>query len=49
MGILAVASGRSVYRGYAYSQEKKVRQMERVGEGVIKAVVTDSGGSTYCC
>ncbi len=47
MSILTVASGQSVYRGYVYSQEKKVRQIERVGEGILKAVVTGSGGNTY--
>lgn len=36
MSILTVSSGQSVYRGYEYSQEERVRQMERVGEGVIK-------------
>lgn len=47
MSIISVASGQSVYRGYEYAQEKKVLQMEQVAEGVIKAVVVGSSGSTY--
>lgn len=47
MSILTVASGQSVYRGYEYSQSKKVLHMEQCGEGVIHAVVSGSGGSTY--
>lgn len=47
MSILSVASGQSVYRGYEYFQEKKVLQMEQIGEGVIRAVVAGNGGNTY--
>ena len=47
MSILTVASGQSVYRGYEYSQAKKVQRLERVGEGIIRAVVKGNGGSTY--
>lgn len=47
MSILTVASGQSVHRGYEYSQSKKVLHMEQCGEGVIQAVVSGSGGSTY--
>lgn len=47
MSIISVASGQSAYRGYEYSQAKKVLQMEQTTEGVIKAVVAGSGGSTY--
>ena len=47
MSILTVASGQSVYRGYEYSQSKKVLHMEQCGEGVIQAVVSGSGGNTY--
>lgn len=49
MSILTVASGQSVYRGYEYAQAKKVLRMEQVGEGVIKANVSGSDGSTYDC
>lgn len=47
MSIISVASGQSVYRGYEYSLEKKVLQIEQTAEGVIKAVVAGSGGSAY--
>ena len=47
MSILTVASGQSVYRGYEYSQSKKVLHMEQCGEGVIQAVVSGSGNCTY--
>lgn len=47
MSILTVASGQSVYRGYEYSQAKKVQRLEQVGEGIIRAVVKGNGGSTY--
>lgn len=47
MSILTVASGQSVYRGYEYAQAKKVLCMEQVDEGVIKATVSGSSGSTY--
>lgn len=47
MSIISVASGQSAYRGYEYSQAKKVLKMEQTAEGVIKAVVAGSGGSTY--
>lgn len=47
MSIISVASGQSVYRGYEYAQAKKVLQMEQTAEGVLKAVVSGSGGSTY--
>ena len=43
MSILTVASGQSVYRGYEYSQSKKVLHMEQCGEGIIHAVVSGSG------
>ena len=47
MSILTVASGQSVYRGYEYSQSKKVLHMEQCGEGIIQAVVSGSGNCTY--
>lgn len=47
VSILTVASGQSVYRGYEYSQSKKVLHMEHCGEGIIQAVVSGSGNCTY--
>ena len=47
MSILTVASGQSVYRGYEYSQSKKVLHMEHCGEGIIQAIVSGSGNCTY--
>lgn len=47
MSILTVASGQSVYRGYEYSQSKKVLHMKQCGEGIIQAAVSGSGNCTY--
>ena len=47
MSILTIASGQSVYRGYEYSQSKKVLHMEQCGEGIIHAVVSGKGNCTY--
>ena len=47
MGILSVASGQSVYRGYEYYKENKVQRMEQTGEGEISASVSGSGGAVY--
>ena len=47
MSILTAASGQSVYNGYEYAQEKKVRHMEKVNEGEFVAIVSGSNGNTY--
>ena len=47
MSILTVASGQSVYYGYEYAQEKKVRHIEKVNEEEFAAIVSGSNGNTY--
>ena len=47
MGILSVASGQSVYRGYEYFQAKKVLSTEEVEAGIFKASVSGSDDNTY--
>ena len=47
MSILTVASGLSVYRGYEYSQSKKVLHMKQCGEDIIQAAVSGSANCTY--
>lgn len=47
MGILSVASGQSVYRGYEYFRSKKVLRAEEVDENIFKASVSGSDDNVY--
>ena len=47
MGILTVASGQSVYRGYEYAQAKKVLYVEQGDAGILRAAVSGSAENVY--
>lgn len=47
MGILSLASGASLDRGYDYFQGKKVLSLKQFGDMVFTGVVSGSGGARY--
>ena len=47
MGILEVASGKSVWRGYDYYENKRVLSCKIVDEKLIEGVVSGSSGERY--
>ena len=47
MGLLECASGASVWRGYDYYKEKKVVEIEEIGENIFSAKVLGNSGNTY--
>lgn len=47
MGILEVASGNSVWRGYDYFEEKKVISFEKISKTLFKGVVSGSSNEIY--
>ena len=49
MGLLECASGASVLRGYDYFKEKKVVNLEEIGEEAMKMVMDDDVVSGCHC
>ena len=47
MGILECASGASIWRGYDYFKEKKVKNIEEIREEVFSAKVKGSSNEEY--
>ena len=47
MGILECASGASIWRGYDYFKEKKVKNIEEIREEVFSAKVKGSSNDEY--
>lgn len=47
MGIIDLASGRSVYRGYEYFKAKKVIHSENIDDSVFVGKVSGSGENCY--
>ena len=47
MGLLECASGASVWRGYEYFREKKVRNIKQLDENVFAAIVSGSSSISY--
>lgn len=47
MGILNVASGKSLYRGYEYAKEKKVLSLDEIDDGIYQGIVSGSNGEAY--
>ncbi len=47
MGILDVASGKSVWRGYDYYENKRVLSYNLINENLIDGVVSGSSGERY--
>lgn len=47
MSLLRAASSQSAYRGYRYFEEKRVTQLENVGDGLWHAVVLGSQDRQY--
>lgn len=47
MSLLSSASGASVWRGYDYFQEHKVRKLERIGDNRFTAMVAGSEKNSY--
>ena len=47
MGILDIASGNSIWRGYYYFEEHKVVSFEKIGNTLYKGVVSGSSDIQY--
>lgn len=47
MGILDIASGNSIWRGYNYYEEKKVLSFEKINDTLFKGVVSGSSNEPY--
>lgn len=47
MGLIEVASVRSVWRGMDYYEHKKVKSWKSVGDGVYDGIVSGSGSNEY--
>lgn len=47
MGVLSVASGKSLWRGYEYYLEKKVLSYKQISESVYEGTVSGSNGIIY--
>lgn len=47
MGLLEFASGASVWRGYNYFKEKKIKTLEEIGDNIYSATVTGSSNQLY--
>lgn len=47
MGLLECASGASVWRGYDYFKEKKIKTLEEIGDNIYSATVTGSSNQLY--
>ena len=47
MGILDCASGASVWKGYNYFKEKKVKDIEIIDDGIFSATVSGSSNENY--
>lgn len=47
MGLLDLASGNSLWRGYDYFEEKKVQSVRQINDGCYEGVVSGSGQKFY--
>ena len=47
MGLLEFASGASIWRGYDYFKEKKIKTLEEIGDNIYSATVTGSSNQLY--
>lgn len=47
MGLLECASGASIWRGYNYFKEKKIKTLEEIGDNIYSATVTGSSNQLY--
>lgn len=47
MGLLDLASGNSLWRGYDYFEEKKVQDVRKIEDGCYEGVVSGSGKKLY--
>ncbi len=47
MGILDIASGNSIWRGYYYFEENKVLSFEKINDRLYKGIVSGSSDETY--
>ena len=47
MGLIEVASANSVWRGMDYYENKKVRSLEKSGEGTYEGIVSGSDENNY--
>lgn len=47
MGILDIASGNSIWRGYNYYEEKKVLSFEKINDTLFKGVVSGNSNEPY--
>ena len=47
MGLLECASGASIWRGYDYFKEKKIKTLEEIGDNIYSATVTGSSNQLY--
>ncbi len=47
MGILTLASGKPVYRGYDYYKNKKVIQLQQTDDTIFDGTVSGSNGEVY--
>ena len=47
MGLLNLASGASLWRGYGYYQEKRVISLQKNSDTEIEGMVSGSGGARY--
>lgn len=47
MGVLSVASGKSLWRGYEYYLEKKVLSYKQISETVYEGTVSGNNGNVY--
>ena len=47
MGLLDLASGNSLWRGYDYFEQKKVQSIHQIGDGCYEGDVSGSGQKLY--
>lgn len=47
MGLLECASGASVWRGYDYYKEKRVKNLKEIGDNIYSATVAGSSSEPY--
>lgn len=47
MGLLDIASGKSVWRGYDYFEKKRVLSYQMINDNLVEGVVSGSNGERY--
>ena len=47
MGLLDIASGKSVWRGYDYFEKKRVLSYQMINDDLVEGVVSGSNGERY--